>query len=50
MHPCEPFLFVVYPTHILMHPRVRRAHRLKSAALKQGPPNYGHFMRRAKTF
>jgi len=31
MHPCEPV--VVHPTHVLVHPRVHRAHRLKSAAL-----------------
>jgi len=28
----NPFL-VVHPTHILVHPRVNRAHRLKSAAV-----------------
>jgi len=28
----NPFV-VVHPTHILMHPRVHREHRLKSAAL-----------------
>jgi len=28
----NPFL-VVHPTHIFVHPRVHRAHRLKSAAL-----------------
>jgi len=33
MHLCEPFL-MVHPTHSLVHPRVRRAHRLKSAGLK----------------
>jgi len=30
----NPFV-VVHPTHILMHPRVHRAHRLKSAVLQQ---------------
>jgi len=29
----NPFI-VVHPTHILMHPRVHRAHRLQSAALQ----------------
>jgi len=35
MHLCEPLLsgLVVHPTHILVHPRVHRAHRLKSAAI-----------------
>jgi len=32
MHPCESFL-VVHPTHILVHPRVHRAHRLETAGL-----------------
>jgi len=32
MHPASPFL-VLHPTHILVHPRVHRAHRLKSAVL-----------------
>jgi len=32
MHLCEPLL-VVHPTHILVQPRVHRAHRLKSAVL-----------------
>jgi len=29
----NPFV-VVHPTHILVHPRVHRAHRLKSSALE----------------
>ena len=29
----NPFV-VVHPTHILVHPRVHRAHRLKSAGLE----------------
>jgi len=35
MHPCEPFRSgaVVHPTHIMVHPRVHRAHRLKSAVV-----------------
>jgi len=28
------FLLVVHPSHILVHPMVHRAHRLKSADLK----------------
>jgi len=34
MNLCDPFL-VVHPTDILVHPRVHRAHRLKSADLDQ---------------
>jgi len=39
MHLCEPFL-VVHPMHILVHSRVYRAHRLKSAALDRNPIFY----------
>ena len=36
----NPFL-VVHPTHILVHPRVHRAHRLKSAALDESARTNG---------
>jgi len=32
--PCEPCM-VVHPTHILVHPRVHRAHQLKGTGLEQ---------------
>ena len=40
-----PFL-VVHPTHILMHPRVHRAHRLKTAALPYILQSWNTFVQR----
>jgi len=34
MHLCEPFLSGAHHTHIVVHPRVHHAHRLKSAGLQ----------------
>jgi len=37
----NPFV-VVHPTHILVHPRVHRAHRLKSAGLDEAQSFLGY--------